>query len=391
MPAGKQKALSVCMLGTFCVYWDGKPIIGLFRSGMTQPAAALQMILHYRQSGVSKSQLIDYLFEDRDVQNATHSLHVQLHNLRRMLRQAGLPDTNYFRRENDTYFWTPEIPVREDAEEFERICDDVRKAGSGQEELRLCLRACQAYGGDFFGVRTNNGWAAQEARRYEQLFIDCTERAAGRLRENRNYTELEQLGQHASRVQPFFDWERLTMEALIEQGRYAEAKKLYMVTEMDLPVGRQMTELYQKLPITDAAAASDPGRLWKQMTGEEKEGGAYLCSTPVFEGICRMEKRRINRREHPSFLLYIALNPSPGQLPETENGPQDSKLLRDALVQAARPVDALTEISRGRFLVLLADAGEEECVSVFRKASCLYRENGGLAELIQKIYALKAA
>ena len=54
------------------------------------------------------------------------------------------------------------------------------------------------------------------------------------------------------------------MEALIEQGRYAEAKKLYMITEqnyrtdMDLPVGRQMTELYQKLPITDAAAASDP-------------------------------------------------------------------------------------------------------------------------------------
>lgn len=397
MPAEKQKGLSVCMLGTFGVYWNGKPIISLFRSGMTQPAAALQMILHYRRSGVSKSQLIDYLFEDRDVQNATHSLHVQLHNLRRMLRQAGLPDTNYFRRENDTYFWTPEIPVREDAEEFERICDDVRKAGSGQEELRLCLRACQAYGGDFFGVRTNNGWAAQEARRYEQLFIDCTERAAGRLRENRNYTELERLGQHASRVQPFFDWERLTMEALIEQGRYAEAKKLYMVTEqnyrtdMDLPVGRQMTELYQKLPITDAAAASDPGRLWKQMTGEGKEGGAYLCSTPVFEGICRMEKRRINRREHPSFLLYVALNPSPGQLPEMENGPQDSTLLRDALVQAARPVDALTEISRGRFLVLLADAGEEECVSVFRQASCLYRENGGQAELTQKIYALKAA
>ena len=392
MPAEKQKGLSVCMLGTFCVYWDGKPIIGLFRSGMTQPAAALQMILHYRQSGVSKSQLIDYLFEDRDVQNATHSLHVQLHNLRRMLRQAGLPDTNYFRRENDTYFWTTE-----DAEEFERICDDVRKAGSGQEELRLCLQACQVYGGDFFGVRTNNGWAAREARRYEQLFIDCTERAAGRLRENRNYTELEQLGQHASRVQPFFDWERLTMEALIEQGRYAEAKKLYMITaqhyrtDMDLPVGRQMTELYQKLPITDAAAASDPGRLWKQMTEEEKEGGAYLCSTPVFEGICRMEKRRINRREHLSFLLYVALNPSPGQLPETENGPQDSKLLRDALVQAARPVDALTEISRGRFLVLLADAGEEECVSVFRQAACLYRENGGQAELTQKIYALKAA
>ena len=94
----------------------------------------------------------------------------------------------------------------------------------------------------------NTGWAVQEARRYEQLFIECTERAADLLRESRSYTELERLGQHASRVQPFFDWERLTMESLIEQGRYTEAKKLYLVTEqhyrteMDLPAGKRVTE-----------------------------------------------------------------------------------------------------------------------------------------------------
>ena len=75
----------------------------------------------------------------------------------------------------------------------------------------------------------------------------------------------------------------------------------------------------------------------------------------------------------------------------TETDPDDADKLRQALVQASRPSDALTELSRGRFLILLADAGEEECVSVFRQASCLYRENGGQAELTQKIYALKAA
>ena len=266
------------------------------------------MILHYRRSGVTKSQLIDYLFEDRDVQNATHSLHVQLHNLRRMLRQAGLPDTDYFRRENDTYFWTPEIPVREDAEEFEQLCDDVRKAASGQEELRLCLHACQVYGGDFFGVRTNNGWAAREARRYEQLFIECTERAAGRLRENRNYAELEQLGQHASRVQPFFDWERLTMEALIEQGRYAEAKKLYMVTEqnyrtdMDLPVGRQMTELYQKeLPHGYGLARRKTDDRAVPETSDHGRRLRLRSRAPVEADDRGRERRRRLSLQHPCF------------------------------------------------------------------------------------------
>ena len=397
MPAEKQKGLSVRMLGTFGVYWNGKPIIGLFRSGMTQPAAALQMILHYRRSGVSKSQLIDYLFEDRDVQDATHSLHVQLHNLRKMLQRAGLPDVNYFPRENDTYFWTPEIPVQEDAEDFERICDDARKAKSGQEKLRLCLEACQAYGGDFFGVQMNTGWAVQEARRYERLFADCAECAAGLLRERRNYTELEKLGQHASRVQMFFDWERLTMEALIEQGRYTEAKKLYLVTEqhyrteMDLPVGRRVMEQFQRLPLADGTASSEPGLLWQQMTENCATAGGYLCSNPVFEGLCRMEKRRMASRAHGSLLMSAGLYGSPDQNDGTETDPDDADKLRQALVQASRPSDALTELGRGRFLILLADAGEEEGQAVFGKAFRLYRESGGLTALTYKLLALKSA
>ena len=395
MPAENQKGLSVCMFGTFCVYWNGKPIIGLFRSGMTQPAAALQMILHYRRSGVSKSQLIDYLFEDRDVRDATHSLHVQLHNLRKMLQRAGLPDVNYFPRENDTYFWTPEIPVQEDAEEFERICDKARKADSDQEKLRLSLEACQAYSGDFFGVQMNTGWAVQEARRYEQLFIECTERAADLLRESRSYTELERLGQHASRVQPFFDWERLTMEALIEQGRYTEAKKLYLVTEqhyrteMDLPAGKRVTEQFQRLPLANGTAAPEPGLLWQQMTEECGITEGYLCSNPVFEGICRMEKRRMASGSHSSLLMGAGLYAPPDQ-----NGgmdPDDADKLRQALVQAARPNDALTELSRGQFLILLADASEEDGQAVFRKAFRLYREGGGRTELTYKLLALRSA
>jgi hypothetical protein len=304
---------------------------------------------------------------------------------------------NYFPRENDTYFWTPEIPVQEDAEEFERICDKARKADSGQEKLRLSLEACQAYHGDFFGVQMNTGWAVQEARRYDQLFIECTERAADLLRESRSYTELEKLGRHASRVQMFFDWERLTLEALIEQGRYAEAKKQYLVTEqhyrteMDLPVGRRIMEQFQRLPLADGTAASEPGLLWQQMTEECATVGGYLCSNPVFEGICRMEKRRMASGANGSLLMSAGLYVPPDQNSGTETEPDDADKLRQALVQAVRPSDALTELSRGRFLILLAEAGEEEGQAIFQKAFRLYRESGGLTALTYKLLALESA
>lgn len=65
--------------------------------------------------------------------------------------------------------------------------------------------------------------------------------------------------------------------------------------------------------------------------------------------------------------------------------------LCQALVQAVRPSDALTELGRGRFLILLADAGEEEGQAVFGKTFRLYRESGGLTALTYKLYALKSA
>ena len=187
------------------------------------------------------------------------------------------------------------------------------------------------------------------------------------------------------------------MEALIEQGRYAEAKKLYLVTEqhyrteMDLPVGRRVMEQFQRLPLADGTADSEPGLLWQQMTENCGTAGGYLCSNPVFEGLCRMEKRRMASRAHGSLLMSAGLYVPPDQNSGTETEPDDADKLRQALVQASRPSDALTELSRGRFLILLADAGEEEGQAVFQKAFRLYRESGGLTALTYKLLTLESA
>ena len=58
-------------------------------------------------------------------------------------------------------------------------------------------------------------WVAIEARRYEDMFRECVEEAAGLYREKQNYTQLEHLGVYASNIEPFSDWEALTMEAMV--------------------------------------------------------------------------------------------------------------------------------------------------------------------------------
>ena len=41
--------------------------------------------------------------------------------LKKKLLAAGLPNVNYIELRNGIFYWTPEIPVLEDAREFERL------------------------------------------------------------------------------------------------------------------------------------------------------------------------------------------------------------------------------------------------------------------------------
>ena len=75
----------------------------------------------------------------------------------------------------------------------------------------------------------------------------------------------------------------------------------------------------------------------------------------------------------------------------TETEPDDADKLRQALVQALRPSDALTELSRGRFLILLAAAGKEQGQAVCQEAFRLYRDSGWLTARTYTLLTLKSA
>lgn len=244
------------MLGSFAMSWEGKRI-ALSRSGDTQMEAALKLLLHYHRSGVTRSQLIDCLFADRDVNNTTHSLNVILHNLSKKLQQAGLPACDYIQCKNNVYFWTEEIPVFEDAERFERLYQEAEECLDIEKRRKLFWEACSLYSGEFLRSQCNTVWILQEAIRYERMFEDCVEKTAELLRENGDVIRLEKLGRFAAAAEPFSGWERLTMEALIEQGRSGEAKNVYLSAEqyyrsqMSISPDQKMFSLYQSLSEED--------------------------------------------------------------------------------------------------------------------------------------------
>ncbi|GFI27448.1 hypothetical protein IMSAGC012_02575 [Lachnospiraceae bacterium] len=221
--------LYVEMFGNYQMHYDGHPLTGE-KIRDTHFTSLMQILLHNVSTGVSRDCLEDVLLGDRDVENRHQALLTIIYKAKKKLRNMGLPDENYIVLEKGVYYWTPKIPVREDAAVFDKLYERAKTCTERDECLKIYLEACYTYKGEFLSSHTSLLWASAEARRYRRQFCECAERAAAILREKEDWFYLETLGRYVMEMVPFSDWESLVMEALVESGRYEEARTFYADT-----------------------------------------------------------------------------------------------------------------------------------------------------------------
>ena len=371
----KKDVLYVRMFGHFEMEWNEKNLLNGAKSRESQFALLMQMILHYRKEGVSKDQLKQAVFEERELENDNHALRSVMYNARRKLLQEGLPDLVYFVRKGDRYFWNEEIPVWEDACEMERLQEEARKAVRAEQKLAAYVDACHLYRGEFLETQSGTIWVAKESRRYHSMFCSCMENAVELLRADKDFMQMEELGILASKVDPLADWESVTMEALVSSGRHMEARKLYNDTqemyfsEQGLRPSHRLYELMQNLgaQIEHDYAVLDDIQKHLSMEDEDKNGG-YLCTYPVFQGIYQMVLRMMRRNGQSVYLMLCTVTDYKGN-PMKDGAKLDelSQRLGDAICHSVRRSDAINRYGKGQYLVLLVNTTRENCSVVQRR------------------------
>ena len=122
MPVEELNTLIVSMFGGFSMRYNGEELSIGNLSGQ-QMVQFLQLLLHYRKQGVSRDLAKTVLFGDRDVDDISHSIRNIIYNLRKKLKELGLPDSQYVVKHKGIYYWTDDIPVKLDAAEFEEAFD----------------------------------------------------------------------------------------------------------------------------------------------------------------------------------------------------------------------------------------------------------------------------
>ena len=368
--ADKEKEpLYMQTFGGFSLTYEGKLITGGVKSRESQFIYLMQLLLHERKQGVSRERLEEVLFGDREIEDIRHAVRSVLYNAKKRLRSFGLPDVNYFTKKDGRYCWTREIPVQEDAGEFERLYQEAEAEEDADARLAHYLDACYRYRGEFFPAHAGVLWVAWEARRYRMLFEECVGKAVNLLREREDFLQMEELGLYAAKISPLSDWETVAMEARMALGRYEEARKLYDDTaELYLreqgvrPSGR-MTELLGKLGTQMEHPFEPLEHIQTRLSdGEESGLGGYLCSYPVFQGIYQMLERMTERGGQSVYLMLCVLTDERGRKIQDEQVLEElTGKLGDAVRGSIRRSDILSRYGRGQYLVLLVNTAYEDC------------------------------
>jgi len=374
----RNNTLYVRTFGTFSMTWNGKPIAGGAKSSESQFTYLMQMILHYRESGVSRDRLEEFLFGDRDINNAHHAMQSVIYNAKKRLKAAGLPDVNYIEQRKGIFYWTDKISVVEGAAEMERIYKEAEKTDHFEGKLNLYLDACHCYCGEFLPAQIGVIWVAQEAKRYRGLFCSSVEKAAAMLRNSQDYMRMEELGFYASRISPLSDWETVAMEALVSMGRYDEARKLYDDTvdfyfqEQGLKPSKKLMELMEKLGAKMEHSYEVLDSIQNKLSGRHGGfQGGYLCTYPVFQGIYHMAERLMERGGQSIYLMLCTIVDGKGN--PMREGPQleeHSQRLQEVIRRSVRHGDVINRYGKGQYLVLLINTTRENCKVIQKRINC---------------------
>ena len=362
------KALQVKTFGGFSLKYNGAEL-AFGNQSESHMVQLLQMLLHFRSQGVSRELAKAVLFGDRDVDDVSHSIRNIIYNLRKKLKELGLPESKYVHKKGGVYYWAEDIPVSEDAASFEKTFDEAMEAEDPVARAAGLEDACYMYAGRFLAGNESSVWSVQEAERYRDIFTDCVNELVLMLRESHQYKTMLEIGTYAAKVDPFSEWEIVTLEALSGLGRFDRTEQFYRETvdaytaEYGGRANSYVREFINRIGMKLVVGTETLEEIQSKITNsEDHDRRGYYCSLPVFQEIYRMVERTMERSGEKIFLMLCTILDSKGN--PMRDGPRLEDLserLRQTIIESVRHTDTVTRYGKGQFLVLLINTTFEDC------------------------------
>ena len=376
-------AMNVVTFGGFSVAYNGREI-SFGQQNESQIVHLLQLLIHSGDKGVTRDLAKAELFRDREVDDLSHSIRNIIYNLRKKLREFGLPESQFVVKRSGVYYWADDIPVVEDAAIFEASLEEAMAEKDADRKLELLVKTIYLYKGRFLADNKGSAWAAREAKRYRDLFARAVNAAAELMRSARRYDLMQEIGDYASETDPFAEWEILTLEALAGLGRFDRTESFYKATieaytnEFGGKTSSYVREFINRIGLRLLIRHESLEEIKNKLSGDaphEKTG--YYCSLPVFQEIYRITERIMEYSCDRVFIMLCTIVDGKGK--PLNGGSRLEELsgrLKEAILKSVRYSDTVTRYGKGQFLVLLIDTSRDGCDAVEKRINSNFIRNG---------------
>ena len=370
--AGKlspDNVLTAKMLGGFSLQYQNREIV-LDRNTLSKTTQLLQILLLAGKEGVAKTSLIDALYgRDDSVENKNGSLNNTIFRMRKQLKAAGLPESNFVVIKSGMCYWDERIPVSVDALEFSEKARQARLADTLEEQLRDCVAACRMYTGEFLPSMIGEDWVSVRNAACREQYFYCMNEACRELMSRERYEELVELTHAAAEIYPFEEWQEWEIDGLIALARFKEAMEVYERTtkktldEFGLAPSPEMLKRFRIMGerMSQAAGALDDIR--HRLVEKEKKRGAYFCTFPSFVDIYHVFSRIMERKGISVFIMLCTLKNQKNQVCGDEMGKdrEASHQLSEAIRISLRSGDFYTRYNYSQYLIMLSEIQQENC------------------------------
>ena len=400
-----EKELHVQMLGGFSMYY-GDEAIALNKIGGSKSLRLLQILLLSRRSGISKNELMDYLYgwnEKAAAVNRNKNLNNLIYRLKGQLISCGLPDSEYIKIREGMCWFKPEFPVVLDTEVFEETVETVKKMRGGAERFAFLRMDEERYSGELLPTNLSETWFFQKSRRFKELYVLTIQELEKIFKEKKDYQNRINLYIKASAIYPFDNWQVQLIRCYLEIYQYEEALKVYNDTselyarEMSIAPTEEMQECFETLELLDENHTRNPRDIggWRDLDRafqgrkndierllfEERHiKGAYYCTYPSFVDYCRLIVRSKERSEISAILMFLTLSQKK-KISKTMNLSEQMQILKSAIGDSLRTGDAYTRYGNRHFILMLTKTELKYCSTIFRRIEESYARNYGKGDL----------
>ena len=364
--------IRIRMLGGFYMEEGGHTVSGQEPINISGRARRIWSLIEYliihRDREVPVTELVDILWMSQEREDPLRTLQHNVSRARDMLEKMGISAAReLIIAKNGGYRWNPQRPTWVDAEEFESLVLQARRAPEEETALELSRKALELYRGDFLPGMGMEAWVTPLNAYYRSLYISQCLFAVRVLGEREQWAEVAALCEPAEScaedAEELAVWFVRALTAMDQPGRalavYEQTKKrlqetLDIVPSEELEIARE--EAAKKL----SGEKMDAAAVKKLLEEDGYSGGAFFCDWSTFRNLVRRQARALVRNPMDVQLLVATLE---GDLAT----PTDSKRLERVLTCSLRSGDSFTRLNATQFIAMLPDTTSENIAAISRR------------------------